>query len=219
MSKSVAVIHTGPATLEPLKARFRQMLPQVRMINIVDDSLLNDAIAAGGLTQAVTRRMVQYFLIAQDMGVDAIFNACSSVGETVDAALPLVETPILKIDEPMARQAAEIGGRIAVIATVPTTLEPTVRLIEKMAAQMDSEITIQRALVPDAFDLLLAGKAEEHDQKVMAEIKGAAEKADAIVLAQCSMARLVPLLGDAVQVPVLSSPDTGVAYLKEFLGV
>ncbi len=50
----IAVIHTGPVTLNPIKALFKQWLPEVEMVNIIDDSLLNDVMKAGHLTEAVT---------------------------------------------------------------------------------------------------------------------------------------------------------------------
>jgi Asp/Glu/hydantoin racemase len=216
MSKSVAVIHTGPVTVEPIKQRCKKIIPEVRIINIMDDSLLNDCRAAGGLTKAVTQRMCQYFIIAETMGVDVIFNACSSVGETVDVGRQLVSIPIVKIDEAMAEQAVASGTKIGVVATVPTTLDPTVRLIEAKAKEQGKELAITRALCSKAFDLLLAGKADEHDQEVMDKVKELSATVDVVVLAQCSMARLVPMLSD-VPVPVLASPDSGVQRLKEAL--
>ena len=66
----IAVIHTGPVTLNPIKALFKQWLPEVEMVNIVDDSLLNDVMKAGHLTEAVTSRIVRYALMAQEMGYD-----------------------------------------------------------------------------------------------------------------------------------------------------
>jgi len=216
MSKSVAVIHTGPVTVEPIKQRCKKIIPEVRIINIMDDSLLNDCRAAGGLTKAVTQSMCQYFIIAETMGVDVIFNACSSVGETVDVGRQLVSIPIVKIDEAMAEQAVASGTKIGVVATVPTTLDPTVRLIEAKAKEQGKELAITRALCSKAFDLLLAGKADEHDQEVMDKVKELSATVDVVVLAQCSMARLVPMLSD-VPVPVLASPDSGVQRLKEVL--
>ena len=216
MSKSVAVVHTGPVTIEPIKQRCKEAMPEVRVINIMDDSLLNDCRAAGCLTKAVTQRMCQYFIIAVAMGVDAIFNACSSVGETVDVGEQLVSVPIVKIDEAMAEEAVDLGTKIGVVATVPTTLDPTIRLIESKAKEQGKKLEITRALCSKAFDLLLAGKADEHDREVMEEVKKLSAKVDVVVLAQCSMARLVPLLSD-LPVPVLASPDSGVQRLKEVL--
>ena len=40
--KKVAVIHTSPVSLNELKALFAEILPEVEMINIIDDSLLEE---------------------------------------------------------------------------------------------------------------------------------------------------------------------------------
>ena len=89
----IAVIHTGPVTLNPIKALFKQWLPEVEMVNIIDDSLLNDVMKAGHLTEAVTSRIVRYALMAQEMGCGAILNQCSSVSEAVDVARSCLRIP------------------------------------------------------------------------------------------------------------------------------
>ncbi|MGE5623570.1 MAG: aspartate/glutamate racemase family protein [Methanocella sp.] len=217
MKKTVAVVHTGPVTIQPLKEAFLKALPEARVINLMDDSLLNDALAAGRVTKAVAHRMLSYFLLAQGMGVDVILNACSSVGETVDLAQSYVTTPILKIDAPMAEDAVRLGKVVTVVATVPTTLDPTVRLIERKAVEAGKAVEIRRALVDGAFTQLLAGKPEDHDSLVSEAILKAARESDAVVLAQVSMARLLKVLapGD-LPAPVLTSLDKGVLQVKEF---
>lgn len=215
--KTVVVVHTGPATVQPLKQQFAETLPGVRVINIMDDSLLNDAIAAGKLTQEVTGRVVNYMQMAQQMGADAILNACSSVGEAASAARSAVSTPIVKIDDAMAERAVAMGTRIGVVATVRTTLEPTGRLIQAKADAAGKRIELVEGLAQGAFEKLLAGQAEEHDAIVKQTILSLADKVDVVVLAQVSMARLVPSLGD-LKVPVLSSPRSGVEAVRAVLG-
>ena len=214
--KTVAVIHTGPVTVEPLKARFNKMLPGTRVINIVDDSLLGDVLAAGGLTREVKDRMLQYLRIAEGMGVDIILNGCSSVGEAVDEIQPFIGIPVLKIDEPMAQAAVDTGKKIGVVATVPTTLGPTIRLIEKKAAQSGKAIEIVRSLCEGAFEKILSGDAAGHDRIVNESILQTARMCDVVVLAQVSMARLLDTLGETPG-PVLASPDSGVAAVKAAL--
>lgn len=48
----------------------------------------------------------------------------NSVGEVVDIAQEMVSVPIYKIDEPMAEKAVQLGKRIAVVATVSSTMGP-----------------------------------------------------------------------------------------------
>ena len=194
--KTVVVVHTGPATVQPIKQQFQSILPDVRVVNIMDDSLLNDVIAAGHLTEAVTGRIFSYMQMGQQMGAVALLNACSSVGEAASVARSALTIPLIKIDEVMAEQAVASGPRIGVVATVKTTLEPTVRLIKAKAAAAGRQIEVTEALAEGGFQALLDGRAEEHDDIVKLTIRTLASKVDVIVLAQVSMARLIPSLTD-----------------------
>lgn len=214
---TIAVVHTGPVTVQPIKDQISEQIPEARVINIMDDSLLNDVRAAGHLTQEVASRIHSYMANAQAMHVDIILNACSSVGEAVDSVRNFVSTPIVKIDEAMAEEASAIGRRIGVVATVSTTLEPTVRLIKKKADELSRTIEVTERIADGAFEALLSGNAALHDEIVKKTISALAEEVDVVVLAQVSMARLVPQL-EGVRVPVLSSPRSGVAALKRALG-
>ncbi|TAL93165.1 MAG: Asp/Glu racemase [Paraburkholderia sp.] len=214
---TIAVIHTGPVTVQPIKDQISEQIPGARVINIVDDSLLNDVRTAGHLTREVASRIHSYMANAQAMNVDIILNACSSVGEAVDSVRSFVSTPIVKIDEAMAEEASSIGRRIGVVATVSTTLEPTVRLIKRKANELGRTIEVTERIAEGAFEALLSGNAAQHDEIVKNTISALAGEVDVVVLAQVSMARLVPLLKD-VRVPVLSSPRSGVAALKQALG-
>lgn len=214
--KTVAVVHTGPATVQPIKQQFQELMPDVKVVNIVDDSLLNDCIEAGRLTPAVSDRLLKYMEVGQDMGAVAILNACSSVGEAASAARARLAIPVVKIDETMARRALALGPRIGVVATVRTTLEPTVRLIQAKAAEAGTAVQISEALADGAFQALLDGHPEEHDRRVRERILSLVDEVDVIVLAQVSMARLVPSLGD-LRVPVLSSPRSGVEAVRDVL--
>ncbi len=216
MEKTIVVVHTGPVTIQPLKDQFKQQLPGVRMINVMDDSLLNDVMGAGHLTKEVTQRIYSYMKNAEDMGADMILNACSSVGEATDIVKDMVSVPIIKIDEAMADQASELGSTIGVLATVKTTLEPTVRLVKKKAAEKNKEIKVIEKIAEGAFQALLEGKGEKHDEILKNTITELMEQVDVIVLAQVSMARLVPALGET-KIPVLSSPKSGVESLKKAL--
>lgn len=214
--KTVVVVHTGPATVQPIKQQFQQILPDVRVVNIMDDSLLNDVMAAGHLTEAVTGRIFSYMQLGQQMGAVALLNACSSVGEAASAARPAISIPLIKIDDVMSERAVATGSRIGVVATVKTTLEPTVRLIRAKAAAAGKSIDVTEALAEGAFQALLDGKSDVHDEIVKRTIESLADKVDVIVLAQVSMARLVPALA-GMKVPVLSSPQSGVEAVRDAL--
>ncbi|GAB0116744.1 aspartate/glutamate racemase family protein [Acidisoma sp. 7E03] len=213
--QTLVIIHTGPVTVQPLNALVPDLLPGVRVVNLVDDSLLKDTMAAGAVTPAVTRRLTQYMMIAQDMGADLILNACSSVREAADVGAKLVSVPVAKIDTAMARQAVSSAQRIGVAATVQTTLDPTARLIEQTAQEMGRTVTVRRELCAGAFDALLAGDGARHDGIVADHLRGLAADVDLIVLAQVSMGRVAEALGDQIPVPVLTSPRLGMQAVAE----
>lgn len=220
---TLVIIHTGPVTVQPLASLAPELLPGVRIVNLVDDSLLKDAMAAGHVTPEVTSRLARYMLIGQEMGATMILNACSSIREAADAVVPMLTVPMLKIDTAMGEAAVARGSRIGVAATVQTTLDPTARLIEKVAADAGKPITLTKKLCVGAFDALLAGDTDKHDAIVSAGLLELAADVDVIVLAQVSMGRLADSLGDRISVPVLTSPRLGMervaqamrAHLKE----
>jgi Asp/Glu/hydantoin racemase len=217
MSKKIAVVHTGPVTVDPIKNTFAALAPELEIVNIVDDSLLKDAMAVGHVTSRIVQRMCWYFGAAEQLGADVVFNACSTVGEASDIAAATIGIPVIKVDEAMAREAASIGERIALIATVPTTIGPSSRLIEKCARAQGKAASVKSTLCSTAFELLLKGDKAGHDNAVIEEITKASREADVVVLAQVSMARLLSSIPDTLGVPVLASLELGVKDVISFL--
>jgi Asp/Glu/hydantoin racemase len=118
----------------------------------------------------------------------------------------------------MADQAVQLGRRIGVIATLPTTLEPTSDLVKRRAAAAGKEIVLVSKLCEGAFDALMSGDAATHDKKVGDALKQLSTEVDVIVLAQASMARVVDTLSEAdKKVPILASPPIAIQYLATIL--
>lgn len=219
--KTLALLHTTPVTVAEMGARVAAINPGVRVINVLDDSLLADVMVAGEVTPAVRARLLLYLQAAQAAGANAVMTCCSSVGQAIEDLASEVAVPVLRIDTPMAEQASRLGSRVGVLATVPTTLAPTANLIERLAAQAGRHVQVTRRVVEGAYAARLAGDGETHDRLVRAALQTLSGEVDVIVLAQASMARLLasrgepglgePDLGDTGGVPVLSSPDSGLA--------
>jgi Asp/Glu/hydantoin racemase len=215
--RTVVAIYTGQGLADPLKAVFKELLPNVRLVNIIDDSLIGDVVRAGHIPPGVARRLVQYYHNGEELGADVILNTCSSVGEVADHASALIGVPIVKIDQSMAAKAATEYSKIAVLATLPSTLDPTIRLITKEASMLGKEVTLVKGLAEGAFDALVGGSPEEHDRILLETAQRVCMEADVLVLAQGSMARMEQTLREATGKPVLSSLRLGVGQLKEVL--
>lgn len=220
MTKTLALVHTSMVFVNVetmMQDIFAEVMPDVRLINIIDDSLLPDVMRTGKISPEVTRRMCAYVVAAETAGADAVFSLCSSLGPTIDVARRLVSIPVIKIDDAMAEKAAREGDRIGVMATVPTTLAPTVALVEEKAAALAKEVEVYEALVAGAFEQLMSGNKEKHDAMVSAAAQDLASKAGLLVLAQASMTRLAPRLEQETGLAVLTSPRLGIEYAKRVL--
>ena len=82
--QKVAVIHTSPVSLNELKALFAELLPEMEMINIIDDSLLEEVKRNNGITPGIIGRMCLYGQAAQSMGVNLIRTKAEQAGKAVE---------------------------------------------------------------------------------------------------------------------------------------
>ena len=210
------LIHTSPVSLDELKSLFHEILPDVEMVNIIDDSLLEEVKRNGSITPQIISRMCSYVQVAKTLKPDIIFNQCSSVGEAFDIARTQAECLTLKIDEPMAEKAVSLGNRIGVVATVASTVKPSSNLIRNTAKKLGREITVTEYLVDGALDMLMRGEKDTHNELVIKEIRKAEQENDVVVLAQGSMTAILPLLKETEK-PVLTSPRLAVERVKDLL--
>lgn len=218
-TKKIAIVHTSFVSVEDLKKLFSEIIPEAKLIHIVDDSLLAEVMENGYATSKVIKRVCDYFVNADSLGVDAIFNQCSSVGEAADIGAKLIKTPVLKVDEAMAEEAVNLGKRIAVVATVASTMGPSTRLVAKKAAEANKEVAVIECLVDGALKVLMQeGDREKHNRLVKEKMLQVQDEVDVFVLAQGSMVVLIPELKD-IKKPVLTSPRMGVEKMRKVLGL
>jgi Asp/Glu/hydantoin racemase len=219
MPKSrLGLLHTS-ATLVPIFEQLcKAKLPGVSVFNLVDDSLIKDVIAHGQLRPITARRVVQHVAAAEDAGAEFIMVTCSSIGRAVETAAECASVPVLRVDQPMADHAVATARRVGVIATLPTTLEPTADLLRRRAALAGKDIELTSRLCEGAFDALMSGNAVKHDELVSAALRELSQQVDVVALAQASMARVVDGLADADRrVPILASPPLAIDYLATVL--
>jgi Asp/Glu/hydantoin racemase len=218
MAQTLALIHTSP-TLTPLfSALCAAEMPDVDIFHMVDESLIRDTIRAGRLRGLTIRRLLGQIASAEDAGVDAVMVTCSSIGPGVALAQQLFEMPVIRVDEAMAEEAVRMGKHIGVAATLRTTLEPTIALLQAKAAEAGRTIEIVESLSNGAFEAVLAGDAVTHDRILSEALVRDLHDVDLVVLAQASMARVVKEIPAGVlRAPVLSSPELAVRRAKEVL--
>ena len=169
-------------------------------LHLVDATLLADA-REQGVDAAIEARLAERLRELAGRGPDVIVCTCSTLGSHAERIPSSV--PVLRVDRPMAEQAVAIGGRIAVVATVESTLAPTRDLLLECSA--DADVVLSPCL--DAWSLFESGDQDGYLRAIAAHVRTL--DAEVIVLAQASMAAAAELLAD-LPVPVLSSPRTAV---------
>jgi len=213
----VAAIYTADTLVSQVQNLFKEYLPSVDLVNIVDDSLIREVIREGKVPPTVVRRLFHYYDAAADTGASVLFNTCSSIGDVAEYAKSFTRIPIVKIDDAMAEEAVEKGRTIGVLATLATTLRPTISLVERTAARKGKSINIVHGLAEGAFDALVAGNTQLHDERIRETAMRIAPSVDLFVLAQGSMARMEETLSALTGKPVLSSLRSGVLSVRKFL--
>ena len=212
MRKKLTILHTTLATTTTIPAMIRELYPdEFDIVNVLDDSLLNDIKCSGRMSASVIERFIQYACIAKNNVSDALLLACSSLGKAADIARELLDIPLYKIDEPMADQAVESGNNILVLGTVKSTLEPTSDLIRSKRKSQEQSVTC--ILIPDVFELYEIDR-ERHDQKIAEVIQEHWNTYDVIVLAQASMANAIQYITQGREKIVTSLP-LGLKQLQE----
>ncbi|MBX2879340.1 MAG: aspartate/glutamate racemase family protein [Granulosicoccus sp.] len=216
---TLALIHTGTFLASVFTDLCHKAIPDVDVFNIVDESLIKNTIAENNLSRQTSRRMVEYLKSAEEAGADAILVTCSSVGPAVEAGQQFINIPVLRVDIPMANKALSLGTKIGVVATLHTTLEPTVELIQRLSDAQGKSIELISTVCDGAFQAVAAGDTEKHDQMVAAGIRELMPQVDVIVLAQASMARAADTIAESERTaPILSSPELAVESAKEVIG-
>ena len=207
MPKTLTFLHTSPVHIATFDRLLAEIDPNIPARHVVDESLLQEA-RASGITAELEQRIARTLkdAIAEDAAV--VLCTCSTIGGCAEQADHGADRPVLRVDRAMAERAVATGARIVVVAALASTLAPTRQLIQEVADQAGSAVTIIDVLCEDAWAHFERGDQSGYLARVAACIRRAAPAGDVVVLAQASMAGAAALCAD-LPVPILSSPRLG----------
>jgi Asp/Glu/hydantoin racemase len=214
---TIAYLHTSQVLIPLFTELSRRILPDIEQFHMVDESLIKNTIRDGELSKTTSRRVIDMVRSAHEGGADAVVVTCSSIGPAVTLAGQLCDFPVVRVDDAMAEEAVRLGRRIGVAATLRTTLEPTVTLLQTKAVAASRDVEVVESLCENAFAAVLAGDTSTHDRLLADSLYALRAEVDVVVLAQASMARVVASLPDGSSVPILSSPELAVRRARELL--
>lgn len=212
----IALVHATPVAIEPIVTAFREMWPEARITNLLEDSLSADLAAEGRLDAKMIERFVSLARYARGCGADAILFTCSAFGPAIEAAQRALDIPVLKPNEAMLEEALAAGARIGLLATFVPSIPALKAELEQMARRKGLTIEVLTHTLPDALAALHAGRADEHD-RLIAEAAESLGACDALILGQFSMASAARLIPARTGRKVLTSPAAAVTQLRRLL--
>ena len=217
----IALIHALRESQVPAWDAFAEGWPDARIFNLLDDSLSADFAAAGSLTPRMTERFLTLGRYVANTDPDgqrtaAILFTCSAFGSAIDRVKRDLPIPVLRPNEAAFEAALEIGGRIALMTTFPTSLPPLVAELEQMAGERGLRPEIITTVAEGGLEALRAGDGPAHDQ-IAARTAAALPPVDVLVLCQFSLARAATAIAPVAGLTVLTTPASAVAKLKGLL--
>ena len=183
MRKTMAFLHTSPVHIATCNALLAELAPTIPVQHVVDESLLTDARAAGGVTPDVARRL-DARIQSLSTSTCVVVCTCSTIGAYAEIAQVDPGTKVLRIDRAMAERAVWMGRHIVLAATLASTIEPTRNLLLSAARAAQKDVWIQELLIEQAWRQFESGNLEAYAQTIADRLLEAASEIDVIVLAQ-----------------------------------
>ncbi|NBK22264.1 MAG: Asp/Glu racemase, partial [Spirochaetia bacterium] len=178
--------------------------------------LANDPAETGVFSLENRNRLFNDIKACELTKPDLIVVTCSTLTPTVQLIRPFVGVPVVAIDDAMSEEAVKIGGKIKVVATAMSTIQPTINKLQQEADKAGVSITVDAQDHEVAYTAMRAGDMKTHDRLVLEMIEGV-RGYDCIVLAQASMGHLQHQAEKIAGVPVLASPILCCEKVKRIL--
>jgi aspartate/glutamate racemase len=204
-------LHTAPVHVATFTDLLARASPADDARHRVDESLLADARRRRAVDDDLERRITTHLRDLAAQGAGRVLCTCSTIGGPAEDIGRRIGLDVLRVDRPMAEAAVAAGSRLALVAALESTMEPTRQLLREAADHGRHQVTIIDAPCFEAWSHFEAGRLDDYFSALATHLRLWAPSCDVIVLAQASMAPVA----DRVQlgIPVLSSPGPAVAEL------
>ncbi len=212
----VGFLHTSPVHITTFNELLFHVDHRRESVVVVDEGLLRGARAFGPSDPRVIDGIEAALDELESAGVSAVLCTCSTIAGVAEAIGQTRKVPVVRVDRAMAAAAVRRGPRIAVVATVESTLTPTRQLIESVALEQGAIVELTSVVSEGAWERFEAGAIDDYLDLVAATCETLEDRCDVIVLAQASMAAAADRVSGAV--PILSSPKLAVEDADEIAG-
>ncbi|MCD0445424.1 aspartate/glutamate racemase family protein [Glycomyces sp. A-F 0318] len=210
----IALVHGTDAAVAPAVEGLAAAFPEAEPWNLLDDRLLPDADAAGGLTPELAERMSRLIGFARAGGASGVLLTCSMYGSVAAAAR--LDIPVLAPDEAAFARVAGAGwGGVLVVGSFATAAQDAGERLRSALAAAGASTRVDAVTAGAALGPSREGDTAALTRALLDAVSGRA--ADAVVLAQYSLAPAAGELERRLGLPVVAGPQAAAAMLKERL--
>jgi hypothetical protein len=209
MNDDIAFLHTAATHVNTFGNLMAELAPDLAVRHVVDETLLAEARAAGGIGPDLEKRVGRAMINAAATGARVVVCTCSTIGGAAEQAGEGRALITQRIDRAMADAAVRSGPRILMVAALQSTFAPTRALILDSAVKAGDKVVLRELVVESAWPYFELSQQDAYISTIVTAIQGNVEEIDVIVLAQASMAPAVAQLR-SWPVPVIASPRLGV---------
>lgn len=211
----IGVIHATINAVEPIMETAKRKYPDMKLLNFVNENLLDHANQVGGCDVFGMGQFLQLFGLAVQSELDGILIACSLYTDRAKQLQEACGIPVIGIDAPMIETCVQDGKKIGIIATTAASGPSAGEKIQRIAEKIGKKVTIAQEIVTEAMTSLKRGDVKTHNLLV-AEAAGRLKEqgCDLAILAQITMACAAPE-AEKKGIPILVSPDTGLERIYE----
>jgi hypothetical protein len=203
--KRIVCVHATRRAVEPARRMLAAHPGEFEQEHLVEEELL----ACRG-DQRGFELLLRALQQAQQRGPAAVLTTCSLYTPHLPAARKLVTTPIVGVDEAMLDEAARLGGPLALVGSLETSIDLAAEQIERRVQACGSPTSItQRLLVPpDACD------TSEGARRLADELRELSRSVRGVVVVQLSLSPVAEHLSLEEQRSILTSSNTALARLR-----
>ena len=221
--KRATIIYTSESHIDRFAPLLKPYISQFDFVQIVREEMLRQAEKDDGISDDLYLKVETLINEQFKDGAAAVLMTCSTLGSIVDLMKAANnQASIYRLDQALAEEAFNLGNQIAVFCATKTTIEATKNLFENENCKHDQPKNFEIFLVPNAWDLFLAGEIDNYNQAIAEYVKVVTSadnsKFDTIALAQASMDGAIPIL-ENFDLQVICSPKSGIEKLVKVLGI
>jgi hypothetical protein len=201
----VALVGAVTAAIPPAVQALTLEFPEARAWNVIDDRLIAEAIAAGGLTGGLRSRMARLIRYALDGGADGVLLTCSMYGPVAHDVAASVTVPVLAADDAAFEAVVASGfSRIALVSSRPVPLADALARFGAFVEARQGGPEFVGVLAEGAYDASVVGDTDALARALAAAVPGTG--VDGILLAQYSLAPASERLAALTRVPGMTGP-------------